>query len=235
MERPVPRSSVKEQRERTIRALCEHFARDRLEVEEFEARLDLAHRARSAGELSALLGDLPALTRPAAPRGEAEELLERGARAVREAVRDSRTLLAVMGGIERRGQWTPARKNVVIAVMGGAELDFREVRLPAGETEVFIFCLMGGAELIVPPAMAVDASGIAIMGGFEHASPPRSEDPAAPVLRVHGLCIMGGVEIHVREVGETAREARVRKSEQQRLARTRSRLRGAGDEPPGTP
>jgi predicted membrane protein len=57
--------------------------------------------------------------------------------------------------------------------MGGAELDFREVDLPPGETEVFIICMMGGAEIIVPPDLAVDASGIAIMGGFEHAAPQR--------------------------------------------------------------
>ena len=49
------------------------------------------------------------------------------------AIRDSRTFLAFMGGVERRGNWKPARRNVVIAIMGGAELDFREVDLPPGE------------------------------------------------------------------------------------------------------
>jgi hypothetical protein len=236
MDRPVPQSSLKQERERTIRALCEHFARDRLEVEELERRLDVAHRAATVDELASLLSDLP--VRQLSPRAQADALIERGSRAVREAVRDSRTLLALLGGVERRGQWTPARRNIVIAVMGGADLDFREVHLPAGETEVFVVCLMGGATLIVPPTLAVDAGGIAIMGGFEHASPPRSTEPDAPVLRVHGVCIMGGVDIQVRQVGESARDAQARVREEQRLGRPRGRLprdrgRGGPDESDG--
>jgi hypothetical protein len=235
MDRPVPQHSLKEHRERTIRALCEHFAHDHLEVEAFEKRLDLAHRSRGAADLDALLQDLPALRAQPSARGlepgrlvgdpdYARDMVKRGSRAVREAVRDTQTLLAVMGGVERRGQWTPARKTVVIAVMGGADLDFRDVQLPPGETEVFVVCLMGGAEIVVPPDLPVDASGIAIMGGFAHASPPSRPESGASRLRVHGFCLMGGVDIHVRQPGETARDARIRQREEQRLARSRRRL-----------
>jgi hypothetical protein len=225
---PVPQTTVKQHRERTILLLIEHFAQDRLEVEEFESRLDRAHRAATAAELDALLQDLPAPAEPAptsTPR--ARETLARGTRALADAVRESRTLLAFMGGVERHGRWTPARRNIVIAIMGGASLDFREVTLPPGQTEVFVFCLMGGAEIIVPPNLAVDASGIAIMGGFEHASSPRPADANAPILRINGLCLMGGVEILVRYPGESAKDARERQREERRALREeRRRLRG---------
>jgi hypothetical protein len=223
-DRPLPQSTLKQQREQTIALLCEHFAQDRLEVEEFESRLDRAHRATTAVELEALLHDLPAPVPPVpAP---ARDALARGTRAVADAVRDSRTLLAFMGGVERRGRWTPARRNVVISIMGGAALDFREVVLPPGQTEVFIFCLMGGTEIIVPPTLAVDASGVAIMGGFEHASSPPPADPDAPVLRINGLCVMGGVEILCRYPGESAKDARERQREERRVLRQeRRRLR----------
>jgi hypothetical protein len=226
-DRPLPQVTLKQQREQTIALLCEHFAQDRLEVEEFETRLDRAHRATTAAELEALLQDLPAPAPPAPTPTPARDALARGTRAVADAVRDSRTLLAFMGGVERRGRWTPARRNIVIAIMGGAALDFREVALPPGQTEVFIFCLMGGAEIIVPPTLAVDASGIAIMGGFEHSSAPPPADPDAPVLRINGFCLMGGVEILCRHPGESAKDARKRQREEQRLLREeRRRLRG---------
>jgi Domain of unknown function (DUF1707) len=225
-DRPLPQSTLKQHRDQTIVLLCEHFAQDRLEVEELETRLDRAHRATTAAELEALLQDLPAPA-PAAPPPASPDAWARGTRAVAEAVRDSRTLLAFMGGVERRGRWTPARRNIVIALMGGAVLDFREVALPPGQTEVFIFCLMSGVEIIVPPTLAVDASGIAIMGGFEHGSSPRTTDPDAPVLRVNGLCLMGGVEILVRYPGESAKDARDRQREERRALREeRRRLRG---------
>jgi hypothetical protein len=231
MERPVPQVSMREQRERTVRTLCEHFARDHLEVEEFEARLDAAHRAKQKEELAALVKDLPALRPERKAEGlsrevaEARRTLEQGGRAVGKAVRESRTVVAIMSGVERRGHWDPARRNLVFAVMGGVVLDFRDLQLPAGETEVFIFCMMGGVEILVPPDLTVDASGIAIMGGFEHSSPvPR--EPSAPVLRIQGFCMMGGVEVHVRRPGESAKDAQLRQREERRLQRERRRLSG---------
>jgi hypothetical protein len=225
MDRPVPQLSLTQHRERTVAALCEAFADDRLELAEFERRLDIAHRSVTAGELAALVNDLPAPQPP--PPQPARDTLARGSRAVREAVRDSRTFLAFMGGLERRGNWSPARRNVVIAIMGGAELDFREVDLPAGETEVYLFCMMGGAEIIVPPDLSVDASGIAIMGGFGHASASGVRDLDTPVLRINGFCLMGGVEISVRHPGESPKDARQRqREEQRRLREERRRLRG---------
>lgn len=221
---------LQRQRERTVELLCAGFARDDLELADFEARLDSAHRARTGAELAALVQDLkPAASTsgvPATSRDAASDALERGGRAVREAIRDSRFLLAFMGGVERRGHWKPARRNVVVAAMGGAVLDFREVELPPGETEVHVFCIMGGAEIIVPEDLAVDASGIAIMGGFEHASAPRrtlAQD--SPLLRIRGVCVMGGAEIMVRRPGETERDAKLRLREQRRTQR-RHRLGG---------
>jgi hypothetical protein len=227
MDRPLPQLRLKERRERTITALCEHFAADRLDVPEFEARLDAAHQAHTLDALEALLQDLPATRQSAAPAGRqrAGDAVIRGGRALGTAIRDSRTMIAFLGGVERRGHWTPARHNVVIAVMGGAELDFREVDLPPGETEVFLFCCMGGAEIIVPPGLAVESSGIAIMGGFEHGSGPTRPAADAPRLRLNGVAFMGGVEISVREPGETAAQARARTREQRR-ERQRSRERG---------
>jgi hypothetical protein len=236
MDRPVPQISLKDQRERTVRTLCEHFAHDNLEVEEFESRLDAAHRARAHEELAALVQDLPALRPRAAPADATRISGATGPEAVRRAreqrsrqlepVREGRTVVAIMSGVERRGAWEPGRRNTVIALMGGVELDFREVALPPGETEVVVICMMGGVELIVPPDLHVDSSGLAIMGGFEHRSPAPRPDADAPVLRVQGFCLMGGVEIHERHPGESAKQARLRRREEQRLARSRRRLGG---------
>lgn len=222
MNRPVPQVQLKERRERAITRLCEAFAQDRLELAELETRIDIAHRATTAAELDLLVEDLPA-----PPPAEAATQPRTAGTRVRDAVRESRTLVAFMGGVERRGNWSPGRKNIVIAMMGGADLDFREVDLPPGETEVFIFAMMGGVDIVVPPELTVDASGIAIMGGFGHSSAPRNPPPSAPVLRINGFCFMGGVDISVRRRGETAKDARRReKEERRRLQDEQRRPRG---------
>jgi len=46
-------------RQQAIDALCEHFANDALSVEEFERRVELAHKAENTEELRKLLQDLP--------------------------------------------------------------------------------------------------------------------------------------------------------------------------------
>lgn len=228
MDRPVPQIALKERRERTVTLLCEAFAQDRLELAELETRLDLVHRATTPADLDALVQDLPApAPPPPAPSSPARAAIARSGRALGEAVRESRTFLAFMGGVERSGNWAPARRNVVITVMGGADLDFREVDLPPGETEIFIFAMMGGVDIVVPPELAVDATGIAIMGGFAHASAPRVTDPSAPVLRINGFCLMGGVDISVRRPGESPKDARIRvREERRRLQDEQRRLRG---------
>jgi hypothetical protein len=84
-----------------------------------------------------------------------------------------------------------------------------------GVTELHVYTLWGGVEVIVPPGMNVESHGIGILGGFEHA-PDRSPDPTAPTLRVTGLAVMGGVDITVRHAGESARDARRRRRQERR-------------------
>lgn len=47
------------ERQEVIDALCDHFAGDRLGLEEFERRVDRASRAETRAELSSLVSDLP--------------------------------------------------------------------------------------------------------------------------------------------------------------------------------
>ena len=212
-------------RQKAIDALCEHFANDALTVEEFERRVELAHKAESAGALRDLLQDLPTGDLPIrredalpaeAPRAQASVPSTR--------VKERGYMVAALSGVERRGRWIPARQNYAFAFMGGLSLDFREALLPPGETEVWIFTLMGGAEIIVPPGLAVESDGIAIMGGFGHQEEATlHNDPDVPVIRLKGMAIMGGVDVTVRYPGETPREAkrrrRLARKEQRRLKR----------------
>lgn len=211
--------ALQAQRDKTITALCDHFSLDRLTVEEFERRLDVATRAQTLPELASLLADLPA-----ASSDDASAVAPRVAAPARHA-RDQQTLVAIMGGVERKGRWQPARKTLVLTLMGGAVLDFREVDLPPGETEITVVCVMGGAEIIVPPGLHVDTGGVAIMGGFDHKEhSPVAGAADAPVLRINGFVMMGGVDVQVRLPGETPKDTRQRlRAERRRLKEERRR------------
>lgn len=209
----LPAPPLHARREATIAALCEHFSRDNLTLEEFERRLDAAHVVQTMPELTGLLEDLPALPTPA-PASTSAAVPK-----VSTHARDHQHFVCVMGGVDKRGQWQPAQKTYCYAFMGGAALDYREAVLPPGETELTIIAIMGGAEIVVPPGLRVDCDGIAIMGGFDHVDEGGPPNPNAPVLKINGLALMGGVEISVRKPGETPRDAKKRRKEERRLQR----------------
>ncbi len=210
-------------RQKTIDALMEHFAQDNLSVEEFERRVEQAHQATSTEDLRKLLTDLPSGDLPIRRDEVTPEHPERARASVPASrVKERGFMVAALGGGERTGRWIPARQTYVVSVMGGFSLDFREALLAPGETEVWLFSLMGGAEIIVPPGLTVEADGVAIMGGFAHSENASvNPDPDAPILRIRGISIMGGVDISVRFPGETERDAKRRRKE---LRRARRRL-----------
>jgi hypothetical protein len=91
---------------------------------------------------------------------------------------------------------------------------------------------MGGTEIIVPPGLAVETHGTAIMGGFQEINrAPAQPDPDAPLLRVHGFVMMGGVDIRMQLPGESDRDAgrRQRREHKQRLREQRRQRRITGN------
>lgn len=219
-------------KQKAIDALCEHFANDNLTVEEFERRVDLAHKAKSTEELRKLLSDLPTGELPVkASEPQAPVPARATASVPASRVKERGLMVAALGGVERKGRWIPARQNYAVSIMGGLTLDFREALLPPGETEVWIFTVMGGAEIIVPPGLSVESEGIAILGGWEHRDDAVvGPDPDAPFLRLRGVALMGGVEVTIRYPGETGREAKKRRRSERRLRKQQEkeqkRLRG---------
>jgi Domain of unknown function (DUF1707)/Cell wall-active antibiotics response 4TMS YvqF len=209
----LARRRVHETRERVITALQEHFAHDALDVDEFERRVTLAHTASTTVELEGLLGDLPALASGLVP------MLPTPKAALVPAadVRPAQTVYALMSSTLRRGPWVVPRKIRVRATMSSTVLDFRDARLPAGPIDVDIRAIMSSTEIIVPPGLAVDTAGVAIMGSFEHVDrAPADPDPEAPLLRIHGLALMSSVEIKMRLPGESERDAHRRLKDERR-------------------
>jgi hypothetical protein len=211
---------VHDARERVIAVLSDAFARDVLDVDEFERRITVAHTTDVLAQIEALVADLPAATTALAPATVTVVAAEG-----QEA--PAQTVYAVFGGVERRGAWTVPRNFRVVAMMGGAVLDLREARFPRGVVDLEVKAFMGGVQILVPPGLAVEVNGSAIMGGFQQVnrSPP-TPDPDAPLLRVRGLAIMGGVDISTRLPGESEGQAhrRLRQAARRdRLAARRER------------
>ena len=182
------------ERAKVIEALTEHFAQDRLSMEELEARLDKVYAASTPSALSAVLADLPSLDVPIVAATGAAIVHDS------EGARSQKSLFAFMSGIVRKGPWEVPKTINAVAIMGGIELDLRFAHFTAPVTEIQILAVMGGVSVIVSPGVRVESNGFAIMGGFgSEVGEPAS--PNAPVVRLTGFALMGGVEVRVVMVG----------------------------------
>lgn len=222
-------------RERVAGILRDALAEGRLAMDEFEERLEEAYRAKTYGQLEPLTRDLPAagaglpaVAQPAAPA--ARPASGWTGRIGGEAT--TRTGVAIMSGFQRKGVWTVPRRFTMISFWGGGELDLREADFEAAEVEIRFISIMGGANVILPPDMALEVRGIGIMGGFDHSQVGVPHTPGTPRVTLTGFAFWGGVgtkrkktKAARRAEAEAAREERRLAREERRLAREERRKR----------
>ena len=191
--RPLPSLVTDAQRDAVTQALSAHFANDRMSIEALDARMAMVYEATSLAELDRALEGLEV-----APRAELAPAPV-GLTVSEELVPPRSVCMAFMGGFETKGSWVLPRQLWVFTAMGGASIDLREARFGAGVSEIHIGCALGGVELIVPPGVRLEVLGSGILGGFDAGSRDKSTtDPSAPVIRVSGVAILGGVDIQVK-------------------------------------
>lgn len=211
-------------RERVAEQLRDAVAEGRLDMAEFEERLEATYAARTYGELAPITRDLPGAGTVAPVVSLTKEPAEAGSWASRITGREGSSSwgVAIMSGFERKGRWTvPARFNCV-AFWGGGSLDLRDADFSTGEVVINCVAVMGGVEVVVPPGIEVQVRGIGIMGGFDQGESDVVGDPGAPRVIVTGFAFWGGVGV-VRKLPRAERqrlkEARRREKLERREAR----------------
>ena len=84
----------------------------------------------------------------------------------------------------------------IVTVFGGVELDFRDAVLPGREITLDAIVVFGGLEITVPPEMRVmDTGPRSLVAARSPGQPGVGAGPDAPVLRIKGACVLGGVEV----------------------------------------
>jgi hypothetical protein len=156
---PALRASDAE-RERTADLLRAAAGDGRLTVEELDERLGATYSLRTRSELERLVADV------VDPAGGAHEIsTSPHIMPVGPGEGGTRWVVSVMGGNDRKGRWRIAPRCMVVNVMGGSDLDLNDAELAAEHVELFVFSLMGGSSIRVPPGLNVEVSKLALMGG----------------------------------------------------------------------
>jgi hypothetical protein len=107
---------------------------------------------------------------------------------------DELALVAVFDGIELVSRATAFKGGSMLAWFGGIEVDLRNAQLDPGGAQLSVHALFGGVEIKTPPSWRIESDAKAVFGGIA-ARTPAQDDPAAPLLRLAGAALLGGIDV----------------------------------------
>lgn len=149
-------------------------------LDEFTERYDAALAARTRGELSAVVADLPLAAPAPAPS--------------RPAVAPEE-LRGWMSSIVRRGQWTVTPTLRLNTRLCSTTLDFTSAVLPSRVVEILVDDYCSSTEIIVPTAATADLNGVNAVAGSATVKVRTSPPSDQLHLIVRGRVRMGSVTV----------------------------------------
>jgi hypothetical protein len=181
-------------REEVIDTLIYNYSHGVISSEAFERRLDQAMASLNHQEILNLAADLEKNTDP-----ELSSQKERQFN-VNYTASDSNetdTIINILGGSSRSGQWTVPREIRVITIFGGADIDFTDAIFTTPNVTIKILCLFGGDNIYVPENVNVVSKAFCILGGIDNTAPSIASRQA-PTLTIEGLVLFGGLDIKIK-------------------------------------
>ncbi|MBL9102401.1 MAG: hypothetical protein JNL82_15685 [Myxococcales bacterium] len=209
----APAELLLREKDRARTLLADGYARDLVEQDELDERLEQVERARTVAEVQAATAGLAApVTAALVPVDGKPELVR-----------------ALLGSIERHGAWTASARMQVRALFGSVVLDLRQAVLPPGPLEIDVRVTFGSLDILVPPGWQVDNRCGAVLASVEQDdSPGEAREPR--VLRLLGRVVLGSLAVRERLPGESGGEARRRrKRERKQLASRHARALSRGE------
>jgi hypothetical protein len=195
-QRPI--LSLTDERERVIQLLSEHFANDRLSLDELETRMELAYKASSVGDLQRLTADLPSAAAVPAPAPAPMEEMLPALSPERERI------FAVMSETSRRGSWLVPQRLDLLAVMSDSTIDLTQAALPTGIIDIHIRSICAAVKIVVPPGLQVVNRLSSLMGSVRGGGEPDEAGgqgggwKQGTVIRLTGWALMAEVQTKVR-------------------------------------
>ena len=181
-------------REAASRELAHAASAGGMTLGEYADRAKALQEAATAEEIRAAVRGLPEETAGVAP------------------ARLGRWVIAIFGGARQQGRWRLGKHLWVLTAFGGAKLDLSAAEPGGSVSTITAITILGGADILAPPGVSVELSGLSLLGGKGDRRRSGTPLPGSPVVRVRAITFLGGVAIKESDRGrdllETFRSGR---------------------------
>ena len=164
-------------RETVAARLNEAVGDGRLTLQEFGERLDRAYAARTRGALVPLTADLPAIG------------------PVRGPGRLRKVMLGIFWDSRRAGPQPLEDEITAIALLGDAVIDLRGAKATSKGITIRAYALVNDVDVIVPEGVAVELTGVAVVGDNRNMTGPVPAGTGRFVVKIHGHALLGDVQV----------------------------------------
>ena len=179
-------------REQVATLLSTAYAEGRLTPEEHDERIDQLMAAKTFDDLIPITRDLVIVGTPSpvAAQPASRFTIDTAAQSL-----EPDRMIAIFGGVTRKGRWR-VRKNIQsLTLFGGTDLDLRDAIFEAPVVEISGFWCFGGLDIKVPEGIEVRDQTAGIFGGTD-VRDIGDPAPGAPTLVIKGVSLFGGVSVH---------------------------------------
>jgi hypothetical protein len=179
-------------RDQVATLLSTAYAEGRLTRDEHDERTDQLMKAKTFDDLIPITSDLVmvgATAAAAAPRSDSRFTIDTAGQDLQPD-----KMIAIFGGLTRRGKWRIRKKNQALTLFGGMDLDLRDAIFEAPVVEISGFWCFGGLDIQVPAGIDVQDQTAGIFGGTD-VRDIGEPAPGAPTLVIKGVALFGGISI----------------------------------------
>jgi len=179
-------------RDQVATVLSTAYAEGRLSREEHDERIDQLMAAKTFDDLLPITQDLVIVGPPApvaTPQSSSRFAIDTTGQNA-----ESDKMIAIFGGVTRKGRWRVRKNTHALALFGGMDLDLRDAIFEAPVVEISGFWCFGGLDIKVPEGIEIQDQTAGIFGGTD-VRDIGDPAPGAPTLVIKGVSLFGGVSI----------------------------------------
>jgi len=179
-------------RDQVATLLSAAYAEGRLSREEHDERIDQLMAAKTFDDLLPITQDLVIVGPPApvaTPQSSSRFAIDTTGQNA-----ESDKMIAIFGGVTRKGRWRVRKNTHALALFGGMDLDLRDAIFEAPVVEISGFWCFGGLDIKVPEGIEIQDQTAGIFGGTD-VRDIGDPAPGAPTLVIKGVSLFGGVSI----------------------------------------